>query len=417
MLSSSAEISLSQQRFTSSFLSPSAFDPLLLPQLLKDNACRDGLDYARLIRSHFLAFERTIVSRNHQSWSWKRAAIEVIAVRKAFPLINNEHAIQAMIAWFYLLCHVDDEVEKLDSNTAKITLQKSIYLMRHSCIWRQCPDVRSGSMDEKLRQIPDQRRHDSPLNRSSSPTRSQSEKSIPSSDGSDASIAVLTMTEAFVRQMFRVLPPYAIRNVAQSIVKVWQFMCVEFDERARSTSGPSPEAYLAVRTHTIGLEPFFTILESLLLDRRDDTPTASYATLIASVSLAVGLQNDIVGLEKDLSIGERLNMILLATKQNEEQDLETALTMAIAMHNDAVKTSLSCYQELISGISCFADQDLGLVAKSALLFLRTHYSWATHSRRYQKPDKTLCGLAADGMKQAGLRVLCYKARMRKWRRV
>lgn len=416
MLSSAAEISLGEQRFTSPFLPPSSSDFLLLPQLPKDKVGRDRLDYARLVRSHFHAFENATISPGGKSWNWRRAAVEVMAVRKAFPLINNEHALQAMTAWFYLLCHVDDKVEKLDSNTARITLQQSIYLMRHSCIWRQCPDVRSGSMGEKLRPISMTRRHDSPLNGSSSPARSISEKSVTSSDGSGAGMAVLTMTEAFIQQIFRVLPPQAIRNVAQSIVNVWQFMCVEFDERARSANGPSPEAYLAVRTHTIGLEPFFSILESLLLVRRDDTPTTSYATLLVSVNLAVGLQNDIVGLEKDISRGERFNMILLATKQDEKQDIESALMMAIEMHNDAVRTSLSCYEDLISGISYFADQDLDLVAKSVLLFLRTHYSWATHSRRYQKPDKTLCGMAADGLKQAALNVLCYKARMGKWRR-
>lgn len=68
--------------------------------------------------------------------------------------------------------------------------------------------------------------------------------------------------------------------------------------------------YMGIRERTIALDPFFEVLKCEYL------PEGSWADpvwdeLQAGVGRVAGLQNDLVGVEKDIEAGERLNSVLV----------------------------------------------------------------------------------------------------------
>ncbi|KAI1670239.1 hypothetical protein A1F96_07525 [Pyrenophora tritici-repentis] len=83
-------------------------------------------DLAVLIDRHYRAF-RSPASLPNPEWTWKKATMEIIALRKAFPAIENaEDSILAMAAWFHFLCNIDDEIERMDSLERNLVLGRII---------------------------------------------------------------------------------------------------------------------------------------------------------------------------------------------------------------------------------------------------------------------------------------------------
>lgn len=359
--------------------------PFLLPNILtnvEDPSLSNGTWNTDLINSHFAAFKGIDLTETGK-WTETRATTEVIAVCKAFPLVHNHVALLAMTAWFHLLCNVDDIIEAMDSDVAHRSLRQSIEYIQQSCI---NPDSELARGSPRQQQSPraTRSRHDSvteapPVIR----PRETYSTDLPAASAL-RSDTVQAMTKAFVHQIKAALQPSTVPKVAQCIITVWQNMCTELDERWRST-GPTVKSYLAIRTHTVGLAPFFAVLEDCLCAGHDseeslDSEQSDIRTLQAGVSLAVGLQNDLIGLKKDLATDEQLNLIRLLQRRD-SLSLEEGLARAIQMHNDTVLSTLDCYSRLRQDVSK-AHQIV--LAESIIHFVRTHYAWATRSQRYQR---------------------------------
>lgn len=367
--------------------SSSHLDPLKLPQYpTKPDHVRSGNGSVTtdLINAHYLAFEGSH-RVDPEEWTMAKAMTEMYAVSKAFPLVQHEPALLAMTAWFHLLCKVDNEVEDMESEAARSSLQQSMNYIQRSC------DIRAdGLVAEPIRPCTRARalrsRHDSVTESSLAPSGAEC-TAVPSPRPDSLTAlrdaTVQALTKAFVQQIHKVLIPSTVCNMAARIIDVWRYMCAEVDER-ETTQESTLEAYLVIRAHTIGLLPFFAILEDLVCTEiqtelgslSSDPDVVSLRTRVAH---AVGLQNDIVGLEKDLATGEQLNLVRLL-QARDQRSIEDALLTVIRMHNDAVTAILDHFKALAEDST--KAHLLGL-AESIVMFIRTHYAWATRSKRYQ----------------------------------
>ena len=84
--------------------------------------------------------------------------------------------------------------------------------------------------------------------------------------------------------------------------------------------------YMSVRSRTIALDPFFEVLKREYLPAEWQFDTA-WENLQLEVGCAAGLQNDLIGLGRDLENGEQLNavIVLLRALGGDVEDPEKTL--------------------------------------------------------------------------------------------
>lgn len=358
---------------SSPLLASLSLEPLLLPHDSPAPRCEgSATNDTELSESHFAAFRDSHRAEVEGKWTIARATTEISVLRKAFPHVQTRQAIIAMAAWFHLLCTIDDEIESMKHDAARLALRESIRYMQYVSDGQEHTDERY-SLRSKLP------RRDSVTGQASPPVRSLTTMySTNINTDNTSALAVQALTHAFVQHVATILAPHVMRSVKDNIIAVWEHMCLEIDQRARP-EGPDLVAYLNIRTHTVGLGPFFAILQGYCYNGHEvqiaNSHESDIKSLYASVSLAVGLQNDIIGLEKDIAIDEQLNMVRLLCK-GDGRSLEEALATAVEMHNKAIMEAIRCRD------SVYAESRLSALAESVLAFSRTHYAWATHSKRY-----------------------------------
>ena len=150
----------------------------------------------------------------------------------------------------------------------------------------------------------------------------------------------------------------------------------------RETKTWDIDHYLSIRTKTIGLRPWFAILmisdTSVPMSEAD----ALMENLKTWVTFAIGLQNDIIGLERDLESKETMNFITVLRNQAnyasanfltrvvDAYDKETRT--AIIYHNEAFRWATVCFDS----ISTYGSTTDKSQASKVYHLLSTHKNWA-----------------------------------------
>ena len=195
----------------------------------------------------------------------------------------------------------------------------------------------------------------------------------------------LTSNGGILRHLQKLLPPQDLTTAIRRIISVWDATELEISCREQLDS-VTLGTYVSIRSKTIGLSPFFIMLEHAFCNSAEIEPARREATtpireLQTNVSISVGLPNDIVGLERELSASERFNFVIRFSDQL-GQSIGLSLCEAIDEHNKAVQAAGEGWTEIDSGVSSgeareFADCILG--------FVRTHYLWASTAKRCRIP--------------------------------
>ncbi|EMD62209.1 hypothetical protein COCSADRAFT_173593 [Bipolaris sorokiniana ND90Pr] len=156
---------------------------------------------------------------------------------------------------------------------------------------------------------------------------------------------MLAVVSSFIRQCQVVLSPRALVRVFDDIVNYLEGLKEEAAYQESTAALPNIEDYLRVRLGTIGLRPFFTILRHTLTISTSSIKDSSsfwtsplHSKLLDCIQPAIGLQNDIVGLSKDIKKSVRMNLVMVLLEQQHKttSDLEAvsmALTTAVSIHN------------------------------------------------------------------------------------
>lgn len=248
-----------------------------------------------------------------------------------------------MATWFALLCAVDDEVERMDAQAAELAIASSVVALRASVN----PEERKDS--------------------------------IYSPACVDCGTRLtLALTKAFASQLRGLVPRTLYESLVKKIVDVWQAMAIE--RELRGQSAVEQAEYLRVRSCTVGLEPFFVLLEhALRSDTSDSNVRLVLEELQRHISCIVGLQNDIAGFRKDIAVGETFNILVLNGREP-GASLSTSLEKVLKMHNSIVKAAVACRDkiELYCGSNCAATE----YAESLLGFVPRHFVWASKAERY-----------------------------------
>ncbi|KAK2616800.1 hypothetical protein QQS21_000177 [Conoideocrella luteorostrata] len=144
--------------------------------------------------------------------------------------------------------------------------------------------------------------------------------------------------------------------------------------------------YMTIRSRTISLNPFFEIIKAECLPEIYRlSPT--WQQLQHHVSSTAGLQNDLIGLERDLEEGEQLNaVVVLMAANNSDQppgaQLAACVALAVAEHNKSIAQVVA----LVSCVAKLGETMPDSVADTLLhisLLCETHLRWATSAKRYK----------------------------------
>lgn len=144
------------------------------------------------------------------------------------------------------------------------------------------------------------------------------------------------------------------------------------------------ENYMRIRTQTIGVAPFFALIRGDAFPH-DGNPDDVLAMQTA-VNTAIGLQNDLIGLEKDIRVGESMNAVLItmanSLRKGEEKgiDLADAITAICVLHNSTIAEMAKIHQKILQGAK--AESEIAF-ANSQLVFIETHFKWCTTAKRYE----------------------------------
>lgn len=266
-----------------------------------------------------------------------------------FPGLQRRETILAMTAWFSYLCTIDDVVEAMEANAARQALLEAVTILKQPY---------------------------GPLrNRSSFPD-------TPSS-------RVTHITYAFCRHLQALLAEQTYRNVSATICTVLGGIMAEMPFRAKGTSPETIDEYMAIRVRTIGIAPLAALLASENIDV-SHTASSALRALEKEIFAIVGLQNDILGLEKDLRTGEMMNFVVV----DSGIDLATAdvLTEAgrgkvregvahlVLYHNERLQLAKRLRKVIASRPEDNGERE---VAEGLYLLTATHFYWASAARRYR----------------------------------
>lgn len=198
------------------------------------------------------------------------------------------------------------------------------------------------------------------------------------------------MAQALQTHCSRYLSPRSTNAFFKAIVVVLEAHRDEIDFlEGRLPNGLS--TYMTIRSRTIALLPFFEVIKSEYLPQTlQDNPNPVWGNLQHAVCCAAGLQNDLIGLARDLDNGERLNavMVLLPSFGTSSDHLDRdALFKAVAQvsaeHDGNVSQAMVWASRLVGDASGSEAEAVSNVARQILMLCETHLKWCTSSKRYQ----------------------------------
>jgi hypothetical protein len=257
----------------------------------------------------------------------------------------------AMAAWFFLLCFVDDIVETLPLRAAKAGLRKAQQTMKRTLLLSR----------GKRKITPSERQ--------------EAHADVHIEREADAQQKVQHACKAFRSYVRDLLPRSTYKPLLQGVSEVFEGMIDEIEFREQRV--PDVDAYLRIRVRTIGLSPLFILLGGYCFDH---VPSRRVPALEMCVKVAVGMQNDLMGLEKDRSVGEWMNFAIIATMDHTSvTERRDGLLRCVKAHNAAVRQAVHCWELLQAG----ADDAERWYAWQLLRFVELHYQWACTASRYQ----------------------------------
>lgn len=258
-----------------------------------------------------------------------------------------------MAAWFFLLCFVDDVVEKMPPMAAQATLHEGIQAIGRRRL----------------------------LNRGTRKVSASSQAECGEEDITEAKVEghqrVLYACKVFGYHVKELMRKQTYKEFLRSISEVFEGMAEEIEFRERKI--PDVSLYLTIRIRTIGLSPFFILLADQCLSQvsgRDER----LSVLETCVNVAIGMQNDLIGLDKDRKVGEWMNFAVLAAMDNiSTADTGDGVLRCVETHNCAVRLALHSWNLMDAGTEV-ADR---IYAAKLLHFVHLHFRWAVAAQRYR----------------------------------
>lgn len=153
-------------------------------------------------------------------------------------------------------------------------------------------------------------------------------------------------------------------------------------------------AYMSIRSRTIALNPFFEVIKSEYLSKSDWEYNALWRKLQQEVSRVCGLQNDLIGLVRDLEDGEQLNAVMVLMRgfsainkhQLDHEALSRCVALVNAEHNRSAARSFEFTAQIhgaAEASDCSTIERFESVARHILMMCETHLRWCSSAKRYR----------------------------------
>lgn len=378
------------------------------------------------------------------------ALADLNTIASAFPSLRSRATILSMAAWFRLLRLVDATLETLPCACAldRIINANLIDALRRGCRIGVVKAARPNPLDNfaggPARTYREERENawgcreggrkrdasSSSSSTSSSASSSASSSRAPSPPSAAGGLCCCDphamastsrrlrhLTGVFRAHVQALLPERAYRRLAAAICNTWAGYVAEANFRESVGSGLSSSStssisrsllgtYLAVRERTIGVAPFFVLLEADVLPA-GHVASGALKALKQSVTDVVVLQNDLCGLEPDICEDNVLNFVILASDELRAvmagKEVRTAangrlrgeefgmtvqeavkkgnegILRATAMHNNVVEMASRHCEYLVAEMDRENCDEEAVVANEILNFVTTHYRWASQA--------------------------------------
>ncbi|KAG4440435.1 hypothetical protein IFR05_004079 [Cadophora sp. M221] len=266
----------------------------------------------------------------------KKFAKELDSIYSTFPAITDRATILlAMAAWFSILCEVDDLTEKMEPMDAKRALQDA-----RSMTWKDSGTSLGTVIGRRPRLIP-------------------VSKDLPYVDWSKVNSSH-EMIQHIVREFriytHHILPAAIYNTFMEDVNKVFAWMITETN--FRESPPPSVDAYMKIRAETVGISPFFTLVEGSLnkpMSYLRPSPSAPMTELKSLLNEIIGLQNDLIGLDKDIDAGWSVNVVTVlgglrlrfpGSPEEKIRVLKECAREVEKMYADAIRNAIECCEAI-----------------------------------------------------------------------
>ncbi|CAI6077357.1 unnamed protein product [Clonostachys chloroleuca] len=174
----------------------------------------------------------------------------------------------------------------------------------------------------------------------------------------------------------------------QAICEVFQAHIAEFHFLDGQTDHDL-STYMSIRRQTIALGPFFEVIKYVHLPeswRRKPT----WKKLQEEICSTAGLQNDLLGLEKDIENGDGLNSVLVLLRNEgvgnaydgDPAMFAKCISIIVKMHNESAIRVADCMEELLQPAGNVLPDSVVEVARHLMLVCETHLAWCASAKRY-----------------------------------
>lgn len=313
-------------------------------------------------------FRNSLSSEKGRNKNFLRVAkAEVETVSFLFPSVNASRIRICMAAWLAALCDIDDLVEAMCAEDAEASVSRAIGSLKGEEVTPDGKFLLWGGLfviPRLLREI-----------------LILSTDLITPLQAYDV-VRVIDLFQAHCRKY---LSAYEAEDFFAGVAGALEGLVQEQKFR-QGLLAKELGQYLVIRAYTIGVSP------SLSLLRSEYCPHGNLEKLQAIqifLNILLGLQNDLIGLERDLESGEDMNavIVLMKTMGNESQEVTPitilqAVHQAVAYHNDIFRRSLELQQSHMRGENELDPPDK-FVANAQLRLAETHLKWCLTSKRYQ----------------------------------
>ncbi|RJE25566.1 hypothetical protein PHISCL_02106 [Aspergillus sclerotialis] len=273
----------------------------------------------------------------------KQAKSELKTIRLFFPQICSVRIRICMAAWLGTLCDVDDLIEAMGPSDAASAISGSLAILQD--------EVGNGVEANRI----------STLGK------------------------VLYAVQIFRDHCSRYLDKDEVKDFLNEVCSVFKGFSWELELREKALASDL-ETYINIRMRTVGVAPFFSLIKS---EYSPGYHAEELLEMQRDIYTAVGLQNDLIGLEKDIQTGEAMNAVIYAmksTRQKEGHDvgigLPGAVSLVCELHNTAITRALKRHDHLISTPECPPSSGI-IIANAMLLCTATHLEWCVSTKQYR----------------------------------
>ncbi|KAH8434009.1 terpene synthase family protein [Aspergillus melleus] len=289
---------------------------------------------------HLSAFQR---ADNHDGSPIQQSIASVNTISLFFPEIRQENIRICMAAWLETLCTVDDQLEDMSLEDAGKAIEEAIAVLK-----------------------------DEPIHTSKHPPITQ------------------TITKFKTHCM--------THHNRSLLTGFFSELCTVFTgllQEIHLKNGSLPQTldtYLAIRRKTIGLKPAFALIRSAY--NQPYPPSKETTQLQNDIAIVAGLQNDLIGLEKDIRTGEAVNAVVFLLGGMEmkksgkwavgNEGLRAATGEVCRLHNLFLERVLKRVERLEARARVVPGMEMeAALASLEASLMQTHFEWCTSAKRYQ----------------------------------